>query len=115
MPPNTRLWSQFDKISLTLPARLAILGAASYRRTLMKRIITLLLSGLLGSSAFAQPASPFPARAPLVQLTPAAARCDLAACQSNFYVERSHCNTRDSGACSTQAQICVQACADQCK
>jgi len=81
----------------------------------MKRIITLLLSGLLGSSAFAQPAAPFPARAPLVQLTPAAARCDLAACQSNCYVERSHCNTRDSGACSTQAQICVQACADQCK
>lgn len=81
----------------------------------MKRIITLLLSGLLGSSAFAQPASPFPARAPLVQLTPAAARCDLAACQSNCYVERSHCNTRDSGACSTQAQICVQACAEQCK
>lgn len=81
----------------------------------MKRIITLLLSGLLGSSAFAQLASPFPARAPLVQLTPAAARCDLAACQSNCYVERSHCNTRDSGACSTQAQICVQACADQCK
>ncbi|KKB05194.1 hypothetical protein [Pantoea anthophila] len=81
----------------------------------MKRIITLLLSGLLGSSAFAQPASPFPARAPLIQLTPAAARCDLAACQSNCYVERSHCNTRDSGACSTQAQICVQACADQCK
>lgn len=81
----------------------------------MKRIITLLLSGLLGSSAFAQPASPFPARAPLIQLTPAAARCDLAACQSNCYVERSHCNTRDRGACSTQAQICVQACADQCK
>lgn len=81
----------------------------------MKIVISLLLSGLLGSSAFAQPAPQFPARAPLPQLTPAAARCDVSACQTNCYVERSHCNTRDTGACSSQAQICVQACADQCK
>ncbi|WP_313651633.1 hypothetical protein [Pantoea sp.] len=81
----------------------------------MKLIVTLLLSGLLGSSAFAQPAPLFPARASVPQLTPAAARCDLSACQSNCYVEQSHCNTRDNGSCSSEAQMCVQACASQCK
>ncbi|WHQ73812.1 hypothetical protein [Pantoea sp. Lij88] len=81
----------------------------------MKIILTLLLSGLLGSSAFAQPAPLFPARVPLVQLTPVADRCDLSACQTNCYTEQSHCNTRDNGSCSTQAQMCVQACASQCK
>jgi len=81
----------------------------------MKIILTLLLSGLLGSSAFAQPAPVFPARAPLVQLTPAAARCDVSACQTNCYVEQSQCNTRENGACSSEAQMCVQACASQCK
>ncbi|MCP1208031.1 hypothetical protein NIM72_21260 [Pantoea sp. B550] len=81
----------------------------------MKIILALLLSGLLGSSAFAQPAPIFPARAPLVQLTPVADRCDLSTCQTNCYVEQSHCNTRDSGACSSKAQMCVQACSSQCK
>lgn len=81
----------------------------------MKMIISLLLSGLLGSSAFAQPAPLFPARAPPAQLTPVAARCDVSACQTNCYTEQSHCNTRDNGGCSSQAQMCVQACADQCK
>ncbi|AMG58664.1 hypothetical protein [Pantoea vagans] len=78
----------------------------------MKIILTLLLSGLLGSSAFAQPALLFPARAPLA---PVADRCDLSTCQTNCYVEQSHCNTRDSGACSSKAQMCVQACSSQCK
>lgn len=81
----------------------------------MKIILTLLLSGLLGSSAFAQTAPVFPARAPLMQLTPVAARCDVSACQTNCYVEQSHCNTRENGACSSEAQMCVQACASQCK
>lgn len=81
----------------------------------MKIILSLLLSGLLGSSAFAQPAPLFPSRAPLVQLTPVAARCDLSACQTNCYTEQSHCNTRDNGSCSSQAQMCVQACSSQCK
>ncbi|MGK3141343.1 hypothetical protein [Pantoea sp. C2G6] len=81
----------------------------------MKLIITLLLSGLLGSSAFAQPAPLFPARAPLAKFTPVADRCDLATCQTNCYVERSRCNSQNGGACSSEAQICVQACASQCK
>ncbi len=81
----------------------------------MKLILSLLLSTVLASSAFAQTRVYFPPRTPVVQLTPVAAKCDLASCQANCYVERSHCNTRDTGACSSQAQICVQSCASQCK
>lgn len=81
----------------------------------MKLILSLLLSSVLASSAYAQATVSFPPRAPIVQLTPVAAKCDLSSCQANCYVERSHCNTRDAGACSTQAQICVQSCAAQCK
>lgn len=79
----------------------------------------LLLSAVLwGQSASAQPTATqllFSGRAPLVQLTPVAAKCDLASCQQNCYVERSHCNTRGNGSCSSQTQICVQNCASQCR
>lgn len=83
----------------------------------MKSILSLslLLSAFLFSSAFAQTAAVFPSRAPLTQLTPIAAKCDVSACQTNCYVERSQCNTRNNSSCSSQAQICVQSCASQCK
>jgi len=81
----------------------------------MKYLLALLLSGLMVSSALSQPAPMFPPRAPLPPLTLAAAKCDLSSCQTRCYVEQSHCNTRNSGACSTQAQLCVQSCAAQCK
>ncbi|MCW0352676.1 hypothetical protein C1N72_08760 [Pantoea ananatis] len=80
----------------------------------MKCLFALLLSCLMASSALAQPAHRFPSRAPLPQLMPIAAKCDLSSCQTRCYVEQSHCNTRNSGACSTQAQLCVQSCAAQC-
>lgn len=82
------------------------------------RIAMLLLGGLLAGHVLAQPvASPavFSHRTPVIQLTPAAAKCDLASCQQNCYVEGSHCNTRDGGACSSKTQMCVQNCASQCK
>lgn len=83
------------------------------------RYTLLMLCGLLlGQSAIAQPTASqtlFTGRAPIVQLTPVASKCDLASCQQNCYVERSHCNTRGHSACSTEAQICVQNCASQCK
>ncbi|MCG7387060.1 MULTISPECIES: hypothetical protein [Pantoea] len=83
------------------------------------RYIILMLSALLlGQSAVAQPTASqalFTPRAPVVQLTPVAAKCDLASCQQNCYVERSHCNTRGNGSCSSEAQICVQNCASQCR
>jgi len=81
-------------------------------------IILMLTALLLGQSALAQPTASsalFSARTPVAQLTPAAAKCDLASCQQNCYVERSHCNTRGNGSCSSQTQICVQNCASQCR
>ncbi|MDT0175061.1 hypothetical protein ACR6A7_11365 [Pantoea sp. RRHST58] len=82
-------------------------------------IILLLTALLLGQSATAQPTASsallFSGRAPIAQLTPIAAKCDLASCQQNCYVERSHCNTRGNGSCSSQTQICVQNCASQCR
>ncbi|CAK6493056.1 hypothetical protein PANNVG_01795 [Pantoea sp. Nvir] len=81
-------------------------------------IILLLTALLLGQSAIAQPTASstlFSGRAPVPQLTPVEAKCDLASCQQNCYVERSHCNTRGNGSCSSQTQICVQNCASQCR
>ncbi|MEZ3500352.1 hypothetical protein [Pantoea sp. KPR_PJ] len=80
--------------------------------------ILLLSTMLLGHSAIAQPTASqtiFAQRTPVAQLTPIAAKCDLASCQQNCYVERSHCNTRGNGSCSSQTQICVQNCASQCR
>ncbi|KAB0558855.1 hypothetical protein C7434_1262 [Pantoea sp. PNA 14-12] len=81
----------------------------------MKNLYALLLTCFMGSSALAQPAHTFPPRTPLPQLTPVAAKCDLSSCQTRCYVEQSHCNTRNSSDCSTQAQLCVQSCAAQCQ
>lgn len=81
-------------------------------------IIAMLTALLLGQSALAQPVASqalFSGRAPIAQLTPVAAKCDLASCQQKCYVERSHCNTRGNGSCSSQTQICVQNCASQCR
>ncbi|MBE5251613.1 hypothetical protein [Mixta mediterraneensis] len=83
----------------------------------MKLILSLsvLLSSLLVGSTFAQTTRYLPSRAPIAQLTPIAAKCDVSACQTNCYVERSQCKNRDNGSCSSQAQICVQSYASQCK
>ena len=81
-------------------------------------IILLLTTLLLGQSAIGQPTASsalFSGKAPIAQLTPVAAKCDLASCQQNCYVERSHCNTRGNGSCSSETQICVQNCASQCR
>lgn len=79
--------------------------------------LMIVMSCLLSGGVLAQQAQPtlFTPKAPAVIFTPAAAKCDLSACQANCYVDRSHCNNKDGGACSSQAQMCVQACADQCR
>lgn len=81
------------------------------------RNLIVVMGCLMSGGLFAQQAQPtlFIPKAPAVIFTPAAAKCDLAACQSNCYVARSQCNNKDGGACSSQAQMCVQACADQCR
>lgn len=84
----------------------------------MRYAMLMLSAMLLGQNALAQSAASqtiFTGRAPVAQLTPVAAKCDVASCQQNCYVERSHCNTRGNGSCSSQAQICVQNCASQCR
>ncbi|OON40331.1 hypothetical protein BTJ39_07895 [Izhakiella australiensis] len=47
--------------------------------------------------------------------TPAAARCDSSACQTNCYVENSRCNAREGGGCSANLVSCTQACNTQCR
>ncbi|RPD97896.1 hypothetical protein BBB56_17020 [Candidatus Pantoea deserta] len=84
----------------------------------MRYAMLMLSALLLGQSAQAQPTvsqTLFAGRAPIAQFTPVAAKCDVASCQQNCYVERSHCNTRGNGSCSSEAQICVQNCASQCR
>lgn len=86
----------------------------------MKKLHSMLIAiccVIMSSSLWAGQAEPalFQPKAPAHFLTPAAAKCDVSACQANCYVSRSHCNNREGGGCSTEAQMCVQACADHCR
>jgi hypothetical protein len=86
---------------------------------IMKRSLLLCLIGAcLSVSVVAQPTTtPWqPQSSPtMVQLTPAAAKCDLSRCQQDCYVSRTHCKNKEGGGCSTEAQMCVQACTNQCR
>lgn len=79
--------------------------------------LMLVMGCLVSGGLFAQQAQPtlFTPKSSTAIFTPAAAKCDLAACQANCYVNRTSCNNKDGGACSSQAQMCVQACAEQCR
>nr|WP_310617051.1 hypothetical protein [Pantoea cypripedii] len=79
----------------------------------MKWTILLLLLTSLGDAAQTswQPQQ----KTPLPQLTPAAAKCDVSACQQNCYIQQSQCNNNKDSACGSLAQICVQNCSSQCR
>ena len=79
----------------------------------MKWIFALTL--LFTASALAQPQWQPERKAPVAQLTPIAAKCDLATCQQNCYVQQSQCKNSSDGACGSLAQICVQNCSSQCR
>lgn len=80
-------------------------------------LICLLCTVLITDAAARQTATPglFQSRTPLAQLTTIASKCDISACQQNCYVSRTRCKIKDNGGCSTQAQMCVQACTSQCQ
>ncbi|MDY0926840.1 hypothetical protein [Pantoea trifolii] len=79
----------------------------------MKWIMALAL--LFSVSVLAQPQWQPERKAPVVQLTQIAAKCDVSACQQNCYVQQSQCKNDNNGGCGSLAQICVQNCASQCR
>ncbi|WP_237680802.1 hypothetical protein [[Erwinia] mediterraneensis] len=85
--------------------------------TTMLRNLIIVLGCLVSGNLWAQQAQPalFQPKAAVPFFTPAAAKCDVSTCQANCYVARSHCNNKEGGGCSSEAQMCVQACADQCR
>ncbi|ERK17567.1 hypothetical protein L579_3447 [Pantoea sp. AS-PWVM4] len=76
---------------------------------------TILLLLLVSIGAAAQTRWQPEGKSPIPQLTPAAAKCDVSACQQNCYIQQSQCNNDKNGACGSLAQICVQNCASQCR
>ena len=70
---------------------------------------------LFSASVLAQPQWQPERKAPVVQLTPIAAKCDVSPCQQNCYVQQSQCKNDNNGGCGSLAQICVQNCASQCR
>lgn len=79
----------------------------------MKWIVALAL--LCSAGAMAQSQWQPQSKMPVAQLTPVAAKCDLAACQQNCYVQQSQCKNDEGGGCGSLAQICVQNCSSQCR
>ncbi|ORM57776.1 hypothetical protein PRCB_04375 [Pantoea rodasii] len=79
----------------------------------MKWIMVLMM--LFSAGAMAQTQWQPERKAPVVQLTPVAAKCDLSSCQQNCYVQQSQCKNDSGSACGSLAQICVQNCSSQCR
>jgi hypothetical protein len=79
----------------------------------MKWIMVLMM--LFSAGAMAQTQWHPERKAPVAQLTPVAAKCDLSSCQQNCYVQQSQCKNDNGGGCGSLAQICVQNCSNECR